>query len=72
MNKKKMIKIISVILGVVVFIFICNQVGEILDNRRVRLEVEKDRAERRRKKSRNYDGISRVFKRNGVSKRKYI
>ena len=50
MNKKKMIKIISVILGVVVFIFICNQVGEILDNRRVRLEVEKDRAERQEKK----------------------
>ena len=72
MNKKKIIKIVSVILGVVVFIFICNQVGEILDNRRVRLEVEKDRAERQEKKSRNYDGISRVFKRNGVSKRKYI
>lgn len=50
MNKKKMIKIISVILGVVVFIFICNQVSEILDNRRVRLEVEKDRAERQEKK----------------------
>ncbi len=50
MNKKKMIKIISVILGVVVFIFICNQVGEILDNRRVRLEVEKDHAERQEKK----------------------
>lgn len=45
-----MIKIISVILSVVVFIFICNQVGEILDNRRVRLEVEKDRAERQEKK----------------------
>ena len=67
-----MIKIISVILGVVVFIFICNQMGEILDNRRVRLDVEKDRAERQEKKSRHYDGISRVFKRNGVSKRKYI
>lgn len=50
MNKKKIIKIVSVILGVVVFIFICNQVGEILDNRRVRLEVEKDRAERQEKK----------------------
>lgn len=72
MNKKKIIKIVSAILGVVVFIFICNQMGEILDNRRVRLEVEKDRAERQEKKSRNYDGISRVFKRNGVSKRKYI
>lgn len=45
-----MIKIISVILGVVVFIFICNQMGEILDKRRVRLEVEKDRAERQEKK----------------------
>ena len=50
MNKKKIIKIVSAILGVVVFIFICNQVGEILDNRRVRLEVEKDRAERQEKK----------------------
>lgn len=50
MNKKKIIKIVLVILGVVVFIFICNQVGEILDNRRVRLEVEKDRAERQEKK----------------------
>lgn len=50
MNKKKIIKIVSVILGVVVFIFICNQVGEILDNRRVRLEVEKDRVERQEKK----------------------
>lgn len=72
MNKKKIIKIVSAILGVVVFIFICNQMGEILDNRRVRLEVEKDRAERQEKKSRNYDGVSRVFKRNGTSKRKYI
>lgn len=72
MNKKKIIKIVSAILGVVVFIFICNQVGEILDNRRVRLEVEKDRAERQEKKSRHYDGVSGVFKRNGVSKRKYI
>lgn len=50
MNKKKIIKIVSAILGVVVFIFICNQMGEILDNRRVRLEVEKDRAERQEKK----------------------
>lgn len=50
MNKKKIIKIVSAILGVVVFIFICNQVDEILDNRRVRLEVEKDRAERQEKK----------------------
>ena len=50
MNKKKIIKIVSAILGVVVFIFICNQAGEILDNRRVRLEVEKDRAERQEKK----------------------
>lgn len=50
MNKKKIIKIVSAILGVVVFIFICNQVGEILDNRRVRLEVEKNRAERQEKK----------------------
>ena len=50
MNKQQIIKIVSAILGVVVFIFICNQVGEILDNRRVRLEVEKNRAERQEKK----------------------
>lgn len=51
MNKKKIIKIVQAILGVVVFIFICNQVGEILDNRRVRLAVEKDRAERQEKEA---------------------
>lgn len=50
MNKKKMSRIVLVILGVIIFIFLCNQLSEFLDNRRVRLEAEKEREARQEKK----------------------
>lgn len=49
MEKKKILKM-GAIIGVAVFLFLLVQINEALDNRQMRLGIEKDRKERQEKK----------------------
>ena len=50
MEKKKILKMGAIIVGVAVFLFLLVQIKEALDNRQMRLGIEKDRKERQEKK----------------------
>ena len=50
MEKKKILKMEAIIVGVAVFLFLLVQINEALDNRQMRLGIEKDRKERQEKK----------------------